>query len=77
MLIVCDSVRKLKTQDVISVESVTLESVDNDSGLESRLEVSKTQNYFFPGFFLARDKSNSFESEERSEDVCHFSFCSV
>ena len=77
VLIVCDGERELKTQDVVSIESISLERVDNDSRLKSRLEVSKAQDYFLPGFFLSRDESNSFESEERSKDVSNLSFSSV
>ena len=77
VLVVCDGVRELKTQDVVSIESISLECVDNDSRLKSRLEVSKAQDYFLPGFFLSRDESNSFESEERSKDVSNLSFSRV
>lgn len=77
VLVVCDGVRELKTQDVVSIESISLERVDNDSRLKSRLEVSKAQDYFLPGFFLSRDESNSFESEERSKDVSNLSFSRV
>ena len=77
VLIVCDCVWELETQDVISIESISLERIDNDSRLKSRLEVSKAQDYFLPGFFLSRDESNSFESEERSKDVSNLSFSRV
>lgn len=77
VLVVCDGIRKLKTQDVISIESISLERIDNDSRLKSRLEVSKAQDYFLPGFFLTRDESNSFKSEERSKDMCNLSLSRV
>ena len=76
-LVVRDGIRKLKTQDIVSIEPIPLKCVDNDSCLKCRLEVSKTQNYFLPGFFLTRDQSNSFESEEGSKDVSNLPFCSV
>lgn len=77
MLVVCDCVWELKTQDVISIESISLERIDNDSRLKSGLEVSKAQDYFLPGFFLSRDESNSFKSKERSKDVSNLSFSRV
>jgi hypothetical protein len=77
VLVVGDSVRELKTQDIISIEPITLKCIDYDGSLKSRLEVSKAQNNFLPGFFLSRDESHSFESEEGSKDVSNLSFSGV
>jgi hypothetical protein len=77
VLVVCDSVRKLKTQDIVSIKPIALKRVNNDGRLKSRLEVSKAKDGLLPGFFLSRDESDSFESEEGSEDVSDLPFRGV
>ena len=73
VLVICDSVRKLKTQDVVSIEPIALQRIDDDGRLQSRLKVGKAQDDFLPGLLLPRDEADSFEAEEWSENMGNFS----
>ena len=77
MLVVNNSVRKLETQDVIPVKAISLQSVDDDGGLQCGFEISETEHHFLTRLLFPWNKAHSFIALERPEDVRHFTLCRV
>jgi hypothetical protein len=77
MLVVDNSVRELQTQDIVLVESVSLQSVYDKRSLQSCFEIGKTEDYFLTWFFLSWDQTDSFKTDEGPEDVSYLSFGSI
>ena len=76
--IVDSRIRKLKTKDVVAVETVALQSVDDDRRLHCVFKISKTKDDFFSGLlFVPLDESDSLEARERPEEVRHLALGGV
>ena len=74
ILVVGDSVGELKTQNIIFVKAVALESIDDNRCLQSRFEISKAENYFIARFLFTRNQTNSLVTRKGSKNVRNFSF---
>ena len=74
ILVVGDSVGELKTQNIIFVKAVALESVDDNRCLQSRFEISKAENYFIARFLFTRNQTNSLVTRKGSKNMRYFSF---
>ena len=72
-LVVDHRVRELEAKDVILVEAIALKSVDYYRSLKRGFEVGEAQHHLFPRTLFPRNQAHSFEADERSEDVSHFS----
>ena len=72
MLVVDGRVRKLQSQNIISIESISLQSINDDRCLQSWLEISKTKNDFLARLLLTRNETDSFEALEWPENVSDF-----
>ena len=62
VFVVCDRVRELQPKNIVPIKPISLEGVDNNSGLQSRFKISKTKDDLFSGFLFTRNKTNSFEA---------------
>ena len=71
------SIRKLKAKNIIAVETITLQSVDDNRSLKSRFKISETQNDFLTGLLLPRNESNSLESQKWSKNMWNFTLSGV
>lgn len=74
IFVISDSVRKLKTQYIIFVEAIALESVYDNRCLQSRFEISKAENNFIARFLFTRNQTNSLVTRKGSKNVRNFSF---
>lgn len=74
IFVISDSVRKLKTQNIIFVEAIALESVYDNRCLQSRFEISKAENNFIARFLFTRNQTNSLVTRKGSKNVRNFSF---
>ena len=72
MLVVDGGIRKLQSQNIISIKSISLKGVNDDRCLLSRFKISETENDFLTWLLLPRNKANSFESLEWSKDMGDF-----
>ena len=77
VFVVGDGVRELQAKNVISIESVSLQGVDDYGGLQRGLEVSETENDFLTWLLFAGNETNSFEPQERPKDVRYLSLGGV
>lgn len=62
VFVVGDSVGELQAKNIISIEPISLEGVDHNSGLQSGLKISETKNDFLTRFLFPRNQTNCFES---------------
>ena len=69
VLVVSGSIWKLETQDVILVESVPLQGIYDQSGLELVVKVSEAEYDFLTGPFLSGDETYGLVAREGPEDV--------
>ena len=72
-----DSIRKLKTYNIIFVKSVALESVDDNCSLFECFKVSKAEVNFLAIFCLTRNKTELLKTRKRSKDVSHLTFGTI
>lgn len=70
-------VRELEAENVIAVEAITLQSVDDNRGLESRFEIGEAQDDFFAGLLLPRDEADSLEAQKWSKNMRNFTLSGV
>ena len=70
-------IRKLESKNVIAVETITLQSIDDNRSLKSRFKISETQNDFLTGLLLPRNESNSLESQKWSKNMWNFTLSGV
>ena len=72
-----DSIRKLKTYNIIFVKSVALESVDNNCSLFECFKVSKAEVNFLAILCLSRNKTELLKTRKWSKDVSHLTFGTI
>ena len=76
IFIFTDSIREMKTDKIIFIEAVALQSVDAKSRLRNFFEISKANEGFLTIFFSI-DETNRFEARERTENMCNLPFRTV
>jgi hypothetical protein len=65
----CDSIWKLKSDEIIFVKSITLQSIDNQGRLVHIFKVSKGKMDFFTVPSFSRDKTKTLKTYKWSENI--------